>query len=455
MERTDKKMLFGAGTLAIGAFIAKVIGALYRIPLTNILGSEGLGIYQTVFPAYAILLDFSGAGAPNALAKIISGKKTGRARFAENTLACGKNLFGKIGVICSLLLIACAYPFAILQGNPDAVLSYVFLSPAVFFAGLTAVYRGYFQGRLDMRPTAVSQVIEQLVKLLVGVLLVKIFSSSLPLAVGGATLGVTVSEIIAFLYLLVKYERSRKKLGITFSADKSSYPEIKKEIVRYALPVTLLSLTAPLSSFIDSFTVVNVIGRYSSEATSLFGLYSGTATTIINLPVSLCYGFSAVAVPSVSGAGTEEERKKRADAVMLLTMLFALPCAICTALLADRAVGIIFPRLSSTEKDVTVFLIKILSANVVFLSLLQTENAVLVGKGKAYIPLVTTLVCVAIKTALGIILMSNPYFNVFGIALATIACYFIASLVNLIIISGFGIRYGNSLGKNRRCDGEN
>ena len=204
----ENKAIKGSFYLGLGAFIAKVIGAIYRIPLLNIITAEGVGLYQMVFPLYCILLDFAGSGAPNAIAKLISSKgKTGIEINSKKYLTVSLKILLILGIIFSLIMLALAYPLSKLQGNTNAFCGYVFLSPAIFFVSLISAFRGYFQGKMNMVPTAVSQIIEQVVKLLFGLLFTYLLMPNIPFAVGGATLSVTISEIFAlflFEYLLAK-----------------------------------------------------------------------------------------------------------------------------------------------------------------------------------------------------------------------------------------------------------
>ena len=165
----DKKIIGGAVALGIGAFATKLLGAIYRVPLTNLIGGFGLGLYQLVFPVYSVLLDFSGAGVPSALSKIISSvNEEQRKQRATEYLKTSLKIFSLFGLICSLLMLVFSFPLARLQGNESASVSYMTLAPAVILVSLISCYRGYFQGFMDMKPTAISQIIEQAVKLLFG-----------------------------------------------------------------------------------------------------------------------------------------------------------------------------------------------------------------------------------------------------------------------------------------------
>jgi stage V sporulation protein B len=163
-------------------------------------------------------------------------------------------------------------------------------------------------------------------------------------------------------------------------------------------------------------------------------LFSGTATTVINLPVAVCYGLATVAIPAVSGAKTEKAKRLNTVRVMLFTIILAVPLAIICCVFSPLAVRVLFSRLNEVNKAVTVSLIRSLSINVIFLSLLQTENAVLIGRGKPLFALIGTSIGIVVKIILNTILLKIPSLNIYGAVIGVIACYFIACLINLILI---------------------
>ena len=141
-----KKLLFGASYLGVGAFVSKLLGALYRIPLTNLIGANGLGLYQMIFPVYTVILDFAGAGAPNAISRLIASENSlDKSVHAQKILKVSIKLFSILGLIGAIFMLTFSFLIAKLQGNINATLGYVFMSPAVFFVSLIACFRGYFQ----------------------------------------------------------------------------------------------------------------------------------------------------------------------------------------------------------------------------------------------------------------------------------------------------------------------
>lgn len=427
-------ILSGALYLGLSAFIAKFLGAIYRVPLTNTLGGYGIGLYQMVFPVYALLLDFSGAGLPSAISRLIS-KSQNKYQSAYKYLVVSLKIFFIFGLIGSLFMAIFSSSLATLQGDSQARLPYLFLSPAILFVSIISCFRGYFQGLMDMKPTAISQVIEQVIKLLFGVVLVKAFMPNLPKAVAGATFAITLSELVAVLYLFILHLRHKNKYKLHFVYDNSAFFNDGKTIVKNTIPITLVGVMIPLSQVLDSFLTINLLGKYLTNATSLYGVLSGVVMTIINLPVSICYGLATVAIPAISGVESQREKDKRKNKILLLTLAFALPCSVALALFSPLSINILFRNLAELEKGTAINLLRLCSPCVVLLSLVQASNAILIGKGKLYTPVITLSIGVVVKTILNLLLLSDTNLNIYGGAIAIIACYFSVCLINLIILT--------------------
>lgn len=441
----SKGVIKGALVLAISAFLSKFLGAVYRIPLTNVIKGEGLGLYQMVFPIYCILLDFAGAGVPTALSKIIAERGEHK---EQEILSTSIRLMVIVGLVGTIIMFSLSSVFATLQGNSQATLGYVFLAPSVILVALCSCYRGYFQGKMNMIPTAITQVGEQIVKLLLGVLLASLFMPNLSLAVGGATLAVTLSEAFALLWIYYRYKKEIKRDPFYFKPNKINFFKNAKIVIKTTVPITLVGLILPISQFIDSFIVVNLLRQYSLNATALYGLLFGVGVTIINLPVAICYGLAQVAIPAVSSVNIEEERAKRSIKVMYLTLFASILGAILTFTLCTPAVNILFRSLSTGERYTAIKIIKLLSPSVVFLALTQTTNAVLIARGKAYYPLIGLIIGAIVKIILELTLVSNPSLNIFGGGIALIACYFTICLLNLIILISVGVKNANKTAYN-------
>lgn len=451
MREDSYKIIKGATALGIGAFLAKLLGAIYRIPLTNLIGGLGLGLYQMVFPVYCVLLDFSGAGVPQALSKLIAPiNEEDKPLIAKEYLITALKLLSVIGIICTILMIVFCRALSNLQGDGNAIYAYLALAPAVLLVALLSCFRGYFQGHLKMAPTAISQVIEQIVKLVLGLFFVKLFLPSIPKAVGGATLAISISEFCALIYLVVVYKKHVKKNQIPTTLINKNFLSVAKKIIKVTVPITLIGIIIPFSQVIDSFIIINLLSIYAENATSLYGLLSGVASTVINLPVSICYGIATVAIPIISRANKENDKNKNALKTIVLTLLVSIPSTLFLAVASPFTVKVLFSGLSNIERPIAENLIRICSPCVVLLSLLQTLNAILIAKGKLYFPIISLTSGVIVKIIVSLILLRNPFYNVYGGAIALIACYFTVCLINLIMIFKFKVKHADKRACNRQ-----
>ncbi|MBO5714044.1 MAG: polysaccharide biosynthesis C-terminal domain-containing protein, partial [Clostridia bacterium] len=280
-----------------------------------------------------------------------------------------------------------------------------------------------------------SQIIEQVVKLFSGLLFAYLFLPNLNLSVAGATLGITISEIVAFIYLFLTYRASKKTLPLFITPDKKQFKSLAKKILLTTLPITLIGVILPFSHVLDSFLTVNILGKYRADATELYGILFGIVLTVIHLPVSVCYGISTVAIPAVSGAKTQSQSNKNAVKTITLTFLVSAVCVVAVFLSSKLVIKLLFSTLSSNQTSLAVNLLKLSSPIIFFLSILQTTNGVLIGKGKPYYAILSMAFGLIIKTIVSIILMKNPTFNIYGSAIGLIACYFSACLVNLLLLT--------------------
>lgn len=439
----SKKQSFiqGALIISLGGFISKILGALYRIPLTNILGGEGMGIYQMVYPLYCILLTVSASGIPTGIARLISsGNGTGAEKRAFM-------LYGLIGVAGTFLMYALAGPLASVQHESAIRLCCVMLCPSVFFVSMLSVVRGYFQGRGNMYPTAVTEVSEQLIKVALGCTLAYIFRHDMNLAVASTLFAVTVSEAVSTLIAVYWYRRNRTVQPL-FRVASVSYGAI----LGYTVPLTFTAIAMPVSQLVESIVAVNLLRNITDGATSLYGIFSGCAITIINLPVSVTYGLAAASVPQISPLaekGDEEGAKNKAFKALLLTFAISAPAAVALYVFAPLVSRLIFSSLGEGEKELLVRLVRIMAINAVSLSLVQTSSACLTSLGSPIKSTVTQWISAVLRVAVTAVLIAFTSLSISGAAISANCSYLVAGLINFWYI----IRYKKK--KSREDGSEN
>ncbi len=420
------RFLKSAAVVSVGGFLAKGIGAFYRIPLTNLLGGYGMGLYQMAYPLFCVLLTFSSAGIPSAFSRIIA-REEASSRGHERTVSSAFRLFFLIGLCGTLIMLLLAPQMSALQGEAGLKRCYLALAPSVLLVSLIAVFRGYFQGKNDMVPTAVSEIVEQLFKVLPGLYFAQKFADDPALAVSCALAAVSFSELAALGYLVLRYRRE--------AHAPSPFRGVSSEGVLYsALPVMTAASLLPLSQMADSVIIVRFLSRYTERAVALYGLYSGGALSLVNLPVGVCYGLAAAVVPAVSEAfakGKEQEGRERAMYALAITLMISAPCAAGLYFFAPLAVRILYGSMSAGDAETLVSLVRLMSVSAAFLACAQTLAACLTGMGRAKYAALSMLVAVACKLALQPFLLSRPSLSVYGAAIATNACYLIAFSLDL------------------------
>ena len=426
-EKKKEKSGFikGAVVIAAGGFIAKLIGAVYRIPLTNLIGGEGLGLYQMVYPLYCLLLTVSATGIPSSIASLVA-ERLGRGSSDEGVLKSAMKLFALIGLFGTVAMCFLAPALSRAQGKPNLVSGYFALAPSVFLVSILSVFRGWFQGRNNMSPTAVSEVLEQAVKVGVGLLFAYLYRSNLQKAVTNLLLAVTISEAAALVFMWIRYARYRRK-NSPFQGLKETEKMPFRRILKMSIPVTFNAALIPLSGMIDSVLIVRILEKYTAEAVSLYGLFSGGAVTVINLPVSICYGIAAASIPAVATAKSRGgSPRKRMLFSLFVTLLVSVPSAFALYFFAEPAVSLVYRSLAGAEKQTMSNLVKLFSVSAVTLSCAQTLSACLTAQGKPKFAAISMLFGVTAKTVLNVLLVRDPALNIYGAAIAANVCYLLA-----------------------------
>ena len=441
-SQKSKRIVSGAALLLIGSVVAKMLGALYRIPLTNVLGAEGMGMYQLVFPVYALFMVLATAGIPTALSRTVAEKRaTGES--TRKYLSVSMLALFLLGLIFATIMAVFSKFLAQKQGNADTYPGFLIIAPAIVCVCVISGFRGWFQGEMYMLPTALSNVVEQVVKLAVGLgLSYALAKRGVVYAVCGALLGVTVSEIATVLYMLLTYlvrsAKQKKENALTARvaveraegdvAKRARFRITKAEakgILHVALPIAAVSVLMPLSSFFDSVIVVNmlkVFGLEKSVATAQYGIISGPVNSLINMPVVAIMSLAVAIVPSVSASRVTRD----IDGVMLksslcvrLAYLLGIPFAFYLAVFAKNVIGALYPDLSYGNAIVAVNMLRITAANVVFLSTMQIYVSLLQALDKTKYAVLSLVCAIIVKIVLGVVL--TRYIGINGAAIASLS----------------------------------
>ena len=435
----ENKFARGALILLVGGLICKLIGAIYRIPLSNILGPEGIGIYQLVFPIFSLFLILASGGSATALSKLVAScRAKGENKRARRFLFQSIILLLVVSLVFSGLFLAFGGPLSSFQGNEKAALGYVGAAIAIVFASVLTAFRGYFQGYQNMTPTAVSQIVEQVLKLVLGLTFAHLLIGRGP-AYGaiGAMIGVGVSEVFALLYLAITYAFKRKKLDILEPEIETTFSQDLKLLIKQTLPITLNSLIMPLILAIDSFLIVNLLvssGNSSEISTEMFGVYSGMVNSLVNFPTVFSMALAISLVPAISYGREKQEKNLDASSVFKLIFYIAIPCIFIYFCFSREIIAVLYP--SATNQNLLslgALLLRISAINILYISLLQITTAILQGNGKSLAALANVSVAGVIKILLTVVFVSGA-FGIYGAAIASAICYSIAAGLNIITL---------------------
>lgn len=442
MSSKKQSFLKGAAILAIAGIISKALGAVYRIPLGRIIGSEGMAYYQTAYDLYVWMLTISAYSIPIAISKLVSEKiELQRRDEAHKIFKVAVALIAFLGITVSAVLFFNAQELANLLKNPGAYLAVLCVAPAIFTVSLSGAFRGYFQGMQNMTPSAVSQVTEQLARVVFGFALAILF---LPLgfkaAAGGAVFGTTIAGLTSFLTLIYIYRVKRKEIWNGIHSQKGpkleSTVSILKKIIVFSVPITIGGSIMPVMNVLDTFIVMDRLqaGGFTMElATRLFGQLKGMAGAFINLPQIFTISLAASLVPAISESVARHDHesiRSKSELAIRISLIIGLPAAFGLFILADPIMKLMYPA----ETASLGVALRYLSMAVIFLTLVQTMTGILQGMGKERIPVINMVIGALVKVVVSYVLTSIPFINIRGAALGTVAGYAVSASLNLAAI---------------------
>ena len=457
MSETGKKQNFlqGAALLAIATAIVKVIGAFYKLPLNMAIGAEGYSYFTTAYDIYAVLLLISTAGLPVAVSRMVSQASTlehnNRLRKIFRTAL---SIFAVLGAVSAVLMIFGAKPLANLMNQPDAWISIACLGPCALSVCLMSAYRGYFNGQSNMTPTSVSQVIEAIIKLVVGLGLafaLVAYTQSVAMAAGGAILGVTLGSFFALGYLLVKFRRSYRSLPRTHE-DPGTTKATVKELLAIAIPITIgsagLQLLTVIESglYMDRLVYLMETGQYMSHmvggavtaqkaAATLKGIFN-MAQTIFNMPCAFIIPITVSVLPAVTSFLTVNNHQGVRDteeSAARITGLLSLPCAVGLTVLA-RPIMALLGGYEGEQLELSAQFMAILGVTVFLYAIIQYTNALLQAHGFVNVPVVNMLSSGAVRLVLVYVMVGNPNLGLMGAPIGAFLGYLCIAVLNLVAI---------------------
>ncbi|NLE20669.1 MAG: polysaccharide biosynthesis protein [Clostridiales bacterium] len=447
MTQRQRSLVGGISILGVAGLICKVVGVLYLIPLANLIGPEGLGVYNQVFPSYNLMLTISSAGLPVAVSRMVANRLArGQVRNSGRVFRISLALLGVLGLVSTLLMLLFSGSFAQATGTLESKMGFMAIAPSLLLVCVMSAFRGYMQGQRRMWPTAVSQLIEQVGKVAVALPLAHAFTlkGGYAYGVAGALLGTSLAEAAALLYMYADYLFVRPGIRRLEARDES-VPEgrrsISRELLFTAVPITIGACIVPLASTVDSFMLVRMMKAYlpEQEALSRYGIYVGLVISLINVPTALAMAMSSNLVPSISAKRAQGDAsgiRRDAAAGLRLASVIGLPSSVGMSLLAEPILTLLFHRRYSPEMlRLGGQLLSVSAMTIAVFTLVQATSGILQGLYRQRIPMYTLFLGVVVKIIFNYSAVQFPAVNIFGAPWASLACYLISGGLNLYFVA--------------------
>ncbi len=430
----------GAAILTAGIIIVKLIGALYKIPLGNIISDTAFADFNTAYYIYSLLIIISTGGLPVALSKMVSeANALGRGNQVKKTFHLALIAFCTLGVICCLVMFLFPNQLAALMNNSHSAPSILALAPALFFICPMSALRGYFQGHSLMTPTAVSQIIEALCKLVIGLALAAFLVSNGAedsYAAAGAIFGVSVGCALGALYMYFCYRRQRQAIPVSNDRPTRS-KEILSTLIKLAVPITLASSVIAIANLLDTSITFGQLqdaaGFTEDQARALKGVYD-KALTLYNLPSAFMTPLTISVIPAVSAARAVKNHRLGAqvsETALRTTALIAIPAGVGLSVLGEPIIRLLYP---TTDVELAGWMLSVLGIASIFVCFMLICNSILQAHHMVAIPMVTTIIGCVSKVILTFFLVGNPGLNIRGGSISTLVCFGLIAVMDLIII---------------------
>lgn len=436
----SRTLLKGATILVVAGIVSKIFGAVFRIPLTNMIGAEGQSYYGVAYPVYQLFFVIATAGFPVAISRMVSERiATGDYVNAHKSYKLSMKVSMILGAISFSIMFFGAGAIAAFYKNPGAEASLKAVAPALLITPVVASLRGYYQGRQNMKPTAVTEIAEQMVRVIVGLALAYAFyKSSLELAAAGATFGASAGVIAALLVMAVIYRRDRSQREALFAGSVTKDEDDRfrlKQLFQYLIPITIGASIMPIMINIDAVIIMRRLlatGWEPGMAKDLYGLISGYCDPIINLPNIFIDAICISLMPAVTAAFTlrkKDELDTHIRTGLKTMMVIAYPCAIGLMVMARPILRMLYVK-KLDEADMAVPTLQILAFSIITLSVMRIMASCLQGIGKMQLPVVNLFIGAVIKTIVTYVLVGIPALNIKGAAIGSVCAYLTAGLLN-------------------------
>ena len=452
-ENNNGGIIVQAGILAAASIVVRIIGLLYRSPLTAVIGDEGNGYYGYAFNIYSIVLMVSSYSIPSAISKLMAQKLAlGEYRNAQRVFYCTMAYALTVGAAFSLFV----WFGAGLLVPPRSVPVLRVLAPTIFIFAILGVLRGYFQANQTMVQTSISQILEQIMNAAVSIGAAWFFMHRL--AAGqdvheqavygamGSALGTGSGVMTALIFMAVMYLVNRRYFMKRIRKDRTGREDPWAGIMRdtilvitpFILSGFILNLTTTVNQTIFSKIMIGAKGLDEIDITTAYGIFSNKAVVITNIPISIATAVAAAIIPNISSAYARkdrEETRRRVIAAVRITNIIATPCALGLIALARPVTMVLFPQWESL--GLASALLALLGVTVIFYSIATIMNAALQSIGRMQMPLVSAGIALVVQTLVLVVLLFATNMGVFALVLVSV----LYSLMIFLLDSYFLQRY--------------
>lgn len=440
-RKKTNEFISGVFVLSLSAIIVKIIGLIYKIPMLKLLGSEGMGYFNSAYELYSLFCIIATAGLPVAMSVMISSCTSKGTSGADLIFKVSMRLFLLLGTVGTLLLLIFAEPFASFLGSERGLYCIAAIAPTVFFICISSAYRGYFQGLGKMTPTALSQIIEAVGKLVLGLAFAY---AALNIGAAGekvaafAVMGLTAGTAISTVYLALSKKMHKREAALL--SDEAISPQgILSPLLKTAIPVTLSSAVISLTKVIDMTMILRRMQStgYSSEAAfAAYGNYTTLALPLFGLAPTLVTSVAMPLIPTLSRAIATDNKSAQVTSVteaVKLTSIIAMPVSVGLTLFAKPILSLLFAGEYEAVAEASP-LLTILGLSVALSCLITVGNAILQAYLKASIPIMSMIIGSALKIVLAFILIGIPKIGIAGAPISTFFCDLSINAVNIYFI---------------------
>ena len=440
MSESQKKQNFLQGTalLAMATAIVKVIGALYKIPLNAIIGAQGFGYFNTAYEIYNVLLMISTAGLPVAMSRMISqASSLNHYRQVRKIYSTARGIFLALGIAGTLLMTLFCRQLAAFQNQPDAWFAIGCLGPCCLLICLMSTFRGFFQGQSNMLPTSVSQVLEAVTKLIVGIAAAVILlkaTGEIPMAAGGAILGVTASCLVSSFYLLGKFRKSFKLMPET-DDQAETFGATAKGLLIIAIPITVGSAGLQILTMLETKLYMGQLlnlGYSQDQADTMKGIYNMTQT-IFNMPCAFITPITISIIPAITSQLTlrnHKEARSTEESAIRVMALISMPCAFGLGVLAEPVTALL-GGYTGEKLTLATSLMTVLGFSIIFNAIVLVTTAIMQAHGHVNRPVVNMFIGGILKLVAVYVLTGNPHIGILGTPIGTFLCYIAISVLNI------------------------